>query len=247
MKNIWTIAKREYDTYFNSPVAYVIAFVILLILGIYFALILQYHTQNAYQSFGSAPDMQNVSGLFGFLMVLFLPTLTMRLLADENRMGTLELLLTAPVSDAELIIGKWLGSFLFVLTIILTTLVYPIILNNLIDPGLDIPPLLSSYLGLILIAASLIGLGVGISALFSNQIAAFFGTFGVGLFLWWMIGLPAIVTPVGGEVFRYLTMENHFSSLNTGVINLSDLVYFLSLTVLGLFVGTTAVEMKRWR
>lgn len=248
MKNIWTIAKREYNHYFTSPVAYVVAFAIFLVLGILFALNLFYFYQNAFQSFGSTPDIGPVTGAFTFLLVLSVPALTMRLVSDENRMGTMELLLTAPLRDWELIIGKWLGGFLFLLTIIAITLVYPLILNNLVSPSIDQRVMMSAYLGLILISASFLALGVGISAIFTNQIAAFFVTLITFIFLWWLVGFPANVVPVGGSVFKYFDMQSHFyDSLNVGVINLSDIVYFISLTALGLFMGTTAVEIRRWR
>jgi len=248
MRNIWTIAKKEYDQYFASPIAYVVTFGILGVVGIIFALNLYYYVQNAFQLSGQTPDISPVTGAFVFMLVLSVPALTMRLIADENRMGTMELLLTAPLRDAELIIGKWLGGFLFILTIVAITLIYPIILNNLVQPGIDLRVMVSAYLGLILVASAFLGLGVGISALFENQIAAFFVTMSTFVFLWWLVGFPASLVPVGGDVFRYLDMKSHFyDTLNVGVIHLGDLVYFISLTVLGLFTGTAAVETRRWR
>ncbi|MEW6405014.1 MAG: ABC transporter permease subunit, partial [Chloroflexota bacterium] len=176
------------------------------------------------------------------------PALTMRLVSDEHRMGTLELLLTAPVRDSELIIGKWLGAFLFILSIIVLSLLYPLILNNLVDPGIDQLLMLSSYLGIILLSAAFLGLGVGFSAVFSNQIAAFFVTLVTFVFLWWLVSFPTNFVSVGADFFTYMSMQTHFNeTLNRGVIMLGDLVYFISLTVLGLFIGTTAVEMRRWR
>lgn len=250
MRNIWTIAKREYNHYFISPIAYAIAFVILLLLGLVFAFLMNNFANNAFQLGGSTPNMSDIVGLFAFLMVFCLPALTMRLVSEETRMGTIELLLTAPVRDSELIIGKWLGSFLFVLTLIAATLVYPLIMNSLVDPGIDQRQLMSSYLGLILVAASLLSIGIGISAIFSNQIAAWLATFGVGLVLWWAIGLPAQIatlSPEAGDVFRHLTMNTHLRPLLDGSIDLSAIVYFLSLVALGLFTGATAIEIRRWR
>jgi ABC-2 type transport system permease protein len=145
------------------------------------------------------------------------------------------------------VIGKWLGGLLFVMTIIGVTLVYPIILNNLVEPGIDQGLMITSYLGLILVAASFLAVGVGISALFSNQVAAFFVTMVTLVLLWWLMGFPADFVQKGGEVFRYLDMQTHMNSLNSGVIYLSDLVYFTSLIAVGLFTGTTAVETRRWR
>jgi ABC-2 type transport system permease protein len=247
MRNVWTIAKREYDHYFNSPAAYVVAFMILLVEGIIFVWVIQEYIANAFSAFGSAPDISPITGNFVFLMIFSVPALTMRLVSDETRTGTMELLLTAPVRDWELIVGKWLGGFLFVVTILGITLVYPIIMNGLITPGLDQQHMISAYLGVILVAAAFLGLGVGISAVFTNQIAAFFFALGTFIFLWWLIGFPANFALTGGEAFTYLSMNSHFESLNRGVINLSDIVYLLSLTALGLFIGTTAVEMRRWR
>jgi ABC-2 type transport system permease protein len=249
MRNIWIIAKREYNHYFISPIAYVVAFMILLTIGIIFAINLYFFIQNAFQSFGQVPDISPITGAFGFLLVLTIPAVTMRLLADEARMGTLELLLTAPVRDFELVAGKWLGGFLFMLTIFAVTLVYPLILNSLVSPGIDQKLVISSYLGIILVTASFLALGVGISAVFTNQIAAFFITLSIFVLLWWLIGFPAqVIQGSASEVFRYLDMKTHFyDALNIGNIKLSDLIYFFSLIALGLFVGTTAVEVRRWR
>ena len=245
MRNIWTIAKREYDHYFISPVAYVVAFAILLVLGIIFALVIYTSAQNAL--YGSVPDISPITGSFAFLLVLTTPALTMRLLADENRMGTMELLLTAPVRDSELVIGKWLGGVLFVLTIIGITLVYPIVMNSLVAPGIDQGAMITSYLALILVAASFLAIGVGISALFTNQVAAFFITMIVLVTLWWLMGFPADYIQSGSEVFRYLDLQSHYYSLGDGKILLTDIVYFLSLIAVGLFTGTMAVETRRWR
>ena len=249
MRNIWIIAKREFDHYFISPIAYVVAFMILLTTGIIFAINIYYFIQNALQSFGQVPDISPITGAFGFLLVLSIPAVTMRLISDEARMGTLELLLTAPIRDFELIAGKWLGGFLFILTVLAVTLVYPLILNGLVSPGIDQQLVMSSYLGVILVAASFLALGVGISAVFTNQVAAFFVTLSVFIFLWWLIGFPAqVLQGSASEIFRYLDMKTHFyDALNVGSIKLADLVYFFSLIALGLFMGTTAVETRRWR
>ena len=247
MRNIWTIAKREYDNYFNSPLAYVVAFAILLPIGIYFSLIMFISSQQAMQG-GAAPESSPINWLFVFLMIFLSPALTMRLLSDEARMGTLELLLTAPIRDFELVAGKWLGSFLFVLSIAALTLVFPIIINNFVTPGIDWRVMISSYLGLLLVCSALLALGTGISAVFTNQFAAFFVTLGLFFFLWFMVSLPASYLPQGGDILNYLSLSTHFSqSMNTGTINLGDIVYYISLTAMGLFLGTTAVEIRRWR
>lgn len=245
MRNIWTIAKREYDYYFVSPIAYVIAFAILLMLGIDFA----GYFGDAMQNFGSAPDATRTTSLLAFLLMLTTPAITMRLISDEARTGTLELLLTAPIRDFELVVGKWLGALLYVFSLIVITMVYPILLNNFIDPGLDIPATLTAYLGVVLLAGVFIAIGTGISALFKNQIASFFITFLAFLALWWLVGFPAyFITGPSREVFNYLNITEHFySGFNNGVIELKNLIYYISLIALGLFTGTIAIETRRWR
>ncbi len=140
MRNVWTIARREYHRFFASPIAYVVAFVMLLTLGIMFSITILYFRQNALGGgYGAptAPDMSGITGTFAFLLILMLPAITMRLVSDENRMGTMELLLTAPVRDWELIVGKWLGGYLYMLTLMASTLIYAFVLNALVTPGLD--------------------------------------------------------------------------------------------------------------
>ena len=247
MRNIWTIAKREYKIYFNSPLAYIVMLIIFAVIGAIFALNIINLTNNPFGA-NQAPNATIVTGPMAFMLVFSVPALTMRLLADEQRMGTLELMLTAPVRDWELVVGKWFGSFLFVLTIIGFSLIFPLILNGMVTPGIDQQLMLSSYLGIILVAAAFLSIGVSISAMFSNQFAAFFLSMGLLVILWFLIGIPAQIFFTGSEIFDYLNMNARFyNSLNQGVINLSDIVYFLSITALGLFVGSAAIETRRWR
>jgi ABC-2 type transport system permease protein len=248
MRNIWTIAKREYNHYFISPLAYVVAFIILMPLGIYFAVIVFATSSQAFSG-APPPDISPITWLFCFLLVFTTPVLTMRLISDEARMGTLELLLTAPIRDFELVVGKWLSAFLFILTILAITLVFPLILHfMLVSPGIDQKLFLSAYLGVILVAGAFLALGVGISAIFTNQFAAFFVTFGLFFFLWFLVSLPASLLPTGGDALNYLNMSSHFNDgFNAGNVKLSDIVYYISLIALGLFMGTTAIEVRRWR
>jgi ABC-2 type transport system permease protein len=248
MRNIWTIAKREYNHYFISPLAYVVAFIILMPLGIYFAVIVFATSQQAFSG-APPPDISPITWLFCFLLVFTTPVLTMRLISDEARMGTLELLLTAPIRDFELVVGKWLSAFLFILTVLAITLVFPLILHfMLVSPGIDQKLFLSAYLGVILVAGAFLALWVGISAIFTNQFAAFFVTFGLFFFLWFLVSLPASLLPTGGDTLNYLNMSSHFNDgFNAGNVKLSDIVYYISLIALGLFMGTTAIEARRWR
>lgn len=249
MRNIWTIAKREYDQYFISPVAYVVAFAILLTTGVLFGINFFFYTQNAFQNFGAVPDFAPISGTYVFLLVLSAPALTMRLISDEARMGTLELLLTAPVRDFELVIGKWLGAMLYILSLLAVTLVYPIVTSRFVTPGIDWNVVLTSYLGMILLSGVFLALGTAVSAMFTNQVTAFFVSLALFITLWWLVGFPAsVVSGESARVFEYLDMKTHFyNALDAGIINLSDIVYYLSLIALGLFTGSAAVEMRRWK
>jgi ABC-2 type transport system permease protein len=206
MRNIWTIAKKEYSQYFVSPIAYAVAFLMLIVTGLVFVLTIMSITQN--QSFSSdAPDTRSITSLIAFLLMLFTPALTMRLVADEIRMGTMELLLTAPLRDYELVVGKWLGSFLFILSVIAVTLIFPFIMNGMAKPGIDQVLMMSGYLGVILVASAFLALGVGVSAIFSNQIAAFFTTMALFIILWWLIGAPRRLTANG---WRCIQLSERF-------------------------------------
>ena len=165
MRNVWTIARREIKLYFGSPIAYIVGLLIFLISGIYFVLTVYLAGQAAYTSgSATAPGPDLVVGLMVFLFLFAVPALSMRLMADEHRNGTLELLLTAPINEWELVIGKWLGSFLFVFLIIIITFIYPIVLNSLVTPGIDQGLMMANYLAITLVAAAFLAIGTAISA-----------------------------------------------------------------------------------
>jgi len=246
MRNMWTIAKREYKLYFSGPIAYAVAFLYLLILGILIYAQLRDALEQAYfQPY--TPTVQVVTGAITvYLLIFTTPVITMRLLAEEARSGTMELLLTAPVRDWELVLGKWLSGFLFMVTLLLVTLIYPLVLNQMTSPGIDYGPLVTGYLGLLLMASSLVAVGVGISSFFNNQVPAFFVTLMIMLALWFI----PMLAPMSGamkDVLDYLGFIQHYLGFFRGVIDIKDVAYYISLTALGLFLGVAAVEMRRWR
>jgi ABC-2 type transport system permease protein len=250
MRNIWTIAKREYRHYFSSPIAYIVALALFLVIGIYFVVIMYFVMNQSLISGGSsAPDIGIIISPMATVLLFVSPALTMRLLADEQRMGTLELLLTAPIKDGELVVGKWLGSFLFLLTIIAVTIVFPIVLNRVTTPGIDQGIMISGYVAIILMVSVFLSFGTAMSSFFSNQFAAFFATLAILLVFWWLIRLPTYIIPSGifNSLFTYLDLNGRFNAMLAGTIALADVVYPISLTVLGLILGTIAIETKRWR
>ncbi|MCS6909718.1 MAG: ABC transporter permease [Anaerolineales bacterium] len=247
MRNAWTIAKREFNHYFVSPVAYAVAFTLFLVLGIIFNFNVATSTIGF---FGGPPQVtQWVFGPFVTLMLFLTPGLTMRLLAEEQRTGTLELLLTAPIKEWELVTGKWLAAVAFMCVILFISAIYFVIGNAITDPGLDWGVVGSAYLGFLLLVAALMAIGVFTSSLFANQIAAFFATFAISLGLW-LVGLfaPQGETGIFAEVVRYLDISGHYyDNFIRGVLDLSSTVYFVSVTVLFLFLATRVVESRRWR
>ncbi len=246
MRNIWTIAKREFKLYFMSPVAYVVAFLFLIWIGRYYYLQLKYAIQVAmYQP--SVPTAAIVVSPMILILVFTMPAITMRLLAEEQRSGTIELLLTAPVRDWDVVLGKWLGAFLYMLILLAITWIFPIVMNLIITPGIDQGLLVSGYIGVILITASMLALGVAISALFSNQVVAFF--VGLGLALVLILVQPSTSGSVGtwSDIVTYANYLEHFNNFYQGVIDLKDVVYYLSVTALGLFAGSMFVQSRRWR
>lgn len=243
MRAIWIIAQREFKRYFISPVAYALAAFMYVILGGIFSL-------NIYLGLPSGqinPDGRMVIQPLVLILVFVTPAITMRLLAEEQRMGTLELLLTAPVRDWELVVGKWLGSFGFMLSVVAVTWVYPLIIHRMTTPGIDQGVLISAYLGVLLLVSAMLALGLVGSALFSNSVAAFFAGLVVLLGLWIVGGLGSGVG-TASQIAGYLGLMDHFyDNLYRGILEASDVLYYLSLTALGLFLATQIVESRRWR
>jgi ABC-2 type transport system permease protein len=245
MRNIWTIAEKEFKSIFHNAIAYVFGVVMFLSLGIYFMILLQYGMQT--QTY--VPDMRVLLDWVLFPIFFFgVPVLTMRSISDENRTGTLELILTAPGRDAELIIGKWLVIFLFFLCSLALTLLYPILLNFLVEPGIDFSALIAVYIGLILAVGAMTAIGVLISALFKNPIASLLASLGA-ILLMWIIASPASnTTGFLSDLLKYLSLpEHYYGSFYYGSVSLSSVIFFISLTVFALFLGARVIESRRWK
>lgn len=246
MRNIWTIAKREYKLYFMSPVAYVVAFVLYIWVGRIYYLNMKYAIQQAvYQP--SVPTVTIVISPMILILVFTMPAITMRLLAEEQRSGTIELLLTSPVRDWDVVLGKWLGAFLFMLTLLAISWIFPIVLNMMVTPGIDQGLLISGYLGVVLIVASLLAIGIAVSSIFSNQIVALFVGLGISLVLILVQPSSTGATGTWSDIVSYINYLDHFNNFYQGVIDLKDVIYYLSVTALGLFAGSMLVQSRRWR
>lgn len=235
MRNTTTIALREFKSYLASPMAYVVTGIFLMLTGFFFQ---------------SSPSTYSETSINGFLawgsilLLLLASVLTMRLLAEERKMGTLELLLTAPVRDSEVIVGKFLGS-LGILTVMLAlTFYYPILLMWFGDP--DMGPIATGYLGLFLLGCTSLAVGLFASSLTSNQIVAAVVAGGI-LCALWFLGMAADLLPEAmGEVISYLSLYYHFPDFMKGVIDTRGIIYYLSITVLFLFLAIRSLESSRW-
>jgi len=254
MRNVWIICQKELNSYFVSPVAYLLLTMFALIFGFFFWNSVGYfnmmglESQMRGQAFPMSvneyvirPLLSNVSviGLF------FIPMITMRLFAEEKRMGTIELLATSPVRDMEVIIGKWLSALILYAVLLLFTAINFAFLFKYGNP--DWKPLAIGYLGLLLQAGGLLAVGTFISTLTKNQIIAGAATFGACLLLWVLEWVAGYETAAWAKVLAYFSVITHFESFGKGVVDLKDAIYYLSLIFLGLFLTSRSMESLRWR
>lgn len=236
MRNVLAIARREIIAYFASPIAYVVLAAFLGVIGYFFPLILFYSQQ---------ATLEYVLSDMAFVLLLITPLLTMRLLAEEQRLGTIELLLTSPVRDWELVAGKFLASLAF-LTILLVLSAYTSLILFQVgnpDPG----PILTGYLGIFLLGGSLLAIGLLLSSLTQNQIVAAVLSLVIMILLWLLSALAGALEPPVSDVLLSMAIFEHFSDFVKGIISLKDVVFYLSLMALTLFLTTRSVETRRWR
>jgi len=177
-------------------------------------------------------------------MLLLVAVLTMRLLAEEKKLGTIELLLTAPVRDSDIILGKFLGSLGIVTIMLVLTFYLPLLLAIFGDP--DIGPMLSGYLGLFLLSAACLAIGIFASSLTSNQIVAAVVAGGVLLGLWYLGSASSYLPESMGNVISYISLSNYFPAFVTGIIDTRGIIYYLSVAALFLFLSIRSLENSRW-
>jgi len=261
MTNLLAVIDKEMKVYFASPVAYGVLTVFLLVSGYFFYNILSVFMQRsmmmavqAQQFGGGAPAMdvpalveRNFFGIVSPIILFMVPMIPMATFADERRRATIELLLTSPLTHFQLILGKFLAAMGFFVVMLLPTLVYHAFLYLYSSPKMALQPVLSGYLGLLLLGAALISLGIFISSLTESQMVAASVTFGVLLILW-VIDLSAQAAgPMVQEILGYLSILNHFDDFSKGVVDSSSLVVYLSFVFLGLFLTYRSIESWRWR
>lgn len=246
MRNILLIASKELKSYLTSPMAYIVVCIFLLLSGLFFVLYLSNtgFSDTSIQGFVDPLSVFGVQTSGNVLLLLFAVVLTMRTLAEEKKLGTWELLLTSPVRDSDVVIGKFLGSLGIMAIMLILTLLYPVLLIIYGDP--DIGPIWTSYLGLVLLGSTGLAVGIFASSLTSNQIVAAVVS-GAILFGLWVIGIIASSAPQAlQQVLSYLSVSSHSIAFEAGVIDTRDVIYYLSIIALFLYGSIRSLEASRW-
>ena len=253
MRNIAAIAQREVNAYFASPIAYVLIGFFALLFGWFFYVPLAFFIQQSSQMGMNPTQALNINQMLvgptlmntTVIMLFLFPLITMRTYAEEKRSGTIELLLTSPITDVEIIIGKFLGAMLLYAAMLAVTLLHMAILFIFGDP--EWKPIATGYLGLLLMGGCFLSLGLFISSLTKNQIVAAMATFAVFLMLWVINWISTFVGPTTQTVLQYLSLTEHFDDFAKGVIDTKHVIYYLSFMAFGLFLTAKSVDSERWR
>jgi len=234
--HIAIFCKKELRSFFDSPIAYIVITIFLLISGWFFFSDLFLVNQ---------ASLRNLFNIIPFIFMFFVPAVTMRLIAEEKRSGTIEVLLTLPVKDYEIILGKFLAGLILIFVAVILTLVYTLVLSGLGD--LDSGSVIAGYIGLMFLGATYLSVGVFTSSLTQNQIVAFITSFLI-IFVLYMLDKVLIFVPnFLASFFEYLSVNYHFSNISRGVIDSRDVIYYLSLIFFFLFLAVRALESRKWR
>lgn len=237
MKSVWIITRRELGSFFDSLIAYVM---LLLFLG--FSGLFTWLVGSDIFLVGQA-SLRSFFGIAYWTLFFFAPALTMRLLAEEKRSGTLELLLTKAVSDRQVVMGKFLSTLILVAIALALTLPYVITVANI--GNLDNGGVICGYLGLFLMSAVYLSIGLFASSITTNQIVAFLIALFIGIFFHIIFDvLASTFHGFFGEVFHYLSLSVHFESISRGVMDTKDIIYFLSLIFMGLFFAEISLSRR---
>jgi ABC-2 type transport system permease protein len=253
MSNVFTIAQKELKSYFASPIAYIIIGFFALVFGWFYFVSINYFMQASMQMGMQGPGQINVNTMairpllqnIGVVALFLLPLISMRTYSEEKRSGTIELLLTSPLTDTQIVLGKFLGAVALYALMLAITWIHIGMLFIYGNP--ELKPILSGYLGLLLMGASFLSVGLLISSLTRNQIVAGAATFATLLLLWTVNWMSESAGPTMQKVLSALSITDHFDDFAKGVIAVSHLVYYLSFISFGLFLTTKSVDSERWR
>ena len=255
MTNMLAIAHKELKGYFASPIAYIVIGFSAILFGWFFINLLYYFDRMSMQAvtgFGG-PQSMNVNEVLiaplflnvSVILLFTLPLVTMRTYSEEKRSGTIELLLTSPLTDLQIVMGKFLGGLVLYAAMLAVTLVHMGFLFWFGTP--EWRPVLTGYLGLLLMGSCFLSLGLFISSLTKNQIVAGMATFAVFLFFWVINWIASFTGPTAQSVLNYLSITEHLNDFTRGVLDTKHLVYYVSFIAFSLFLTVRSVDSERWR
>jgi ABC-2 type transport system permease protein len=236
MRNVWTIMVKELKSFYFTPIAHVISAFFIFFTGLIFSLMI-YSVKTA--------DIRGVMSTAVVTILLIVPITTMRLFAEEKKSGTIELLLTNPLSDWEVVLGKYFAITVFFLCLVLITTIFPLFLLYYSSPDLGLTA--SGYLGFILVGCAFISVGTLTSSMCKNQIIAAISSFAVLLILWFIDDTSNLLPSNLKQLSYYLSTYSHFDNLVLGKLDTSDIIFFLSFIFFTLFLTTRVVESRKWR
>jgi ABC-2 type transport system permease protein len=255
MGNVIAIAQKELKSYFSSPIAYITIGFFALLYGYFYIAILAYFVRQSMQmnQFQGGPQALNINQVLirqllqnvTILILFIMPMITMRTYSEEKRSGTIELLLTSPLTDFQIILGKFLGALALWATMLAVSLIHIGLLFVYGNP--EWKPIATAYLGLLLLGGCFISVGLFISSLTKNQIVAGMVTFGVFLFLWVITWIGSFSGPTIDGLTQYLSIIDHYDDFGKGVLDTTHLIYYVSFITFGLFLTAKSVDSERWR
>jgi ABC-2 type transport system permease protein len=255
MNNILAIAHKELKSYFSTPIAYIVIGFFALLFGYFFYAMLVIFNQQSLQ-FGGAEggavdiNQQLIRPLFlnaSVILLFVLPLITMRTYSEEKRSGTIELLLTSPVTDLEIILGKFLGAMALYAAMLAITVIHMLLLFSYANPKPEWTVPVIGYVGLLLMGGCFISVGLLISSLTKNQIVSGMVTFAVFLLLWVINWIASFTGPTTQSVLNYLSITDHFDDFTRGILDTKHLIYYFSVMSFGLFLTARSVDTERWK
>lgn len=265
MRNFLAIYRRELGAYFVSPLAYVLYVLFIVVVAVFFNMYFSFYQQmsNQYMTMMSMQQMQmggmqplpnytevvllGLSNVMTFILLFIIPMLSMRLFAEERKMGTIELLFTYPIRDLEVTLGKYFAALSVFAGMLLITLVFTLLSYNVVPEQTYLPVILTSYLGVFLVGSAFLSFGIFASALTDNQVVAGLISFSVLLILW-MIGFVDEFQPgILGTICNEISVYSHFEDFGRGVIDTGHTAYYILFSIFFLFLTQQVLESHKWR
>ncbi len=234
MYNIYYIFRREFRSFFDSPIAYIVLMFFLLVSGYFF-------TSNLFLM--NQASLRTLFGIIPLLFVFFIPAISMRLIAEEKKSGTIELLFTYPIKDSEIVLGKYFAALGLILISLLLTIIYAISVGMLGD--MDGGQVVAGYIGLVLIGAAYLAIGVFASSITENQIIAFMVALAISFFFFILDKILFFVPAAIASILEYLAIEYHFQNIARGVIDSRNLIYYFSMIFIGLMLASHALSRRK--